>query len=329
MDYIKFAKLVIGTISAIILAHYLQLNHTYSAGIITLISIADTRKTTFKIAYQRIISLLIVFLLGIIVFYYVGYSLLSLFLILIIFIPISMKFGIMIGLVPSLVLLGHILEVREISKEIVLNEIYLMLISVTIAGVLNLYMPSREKELALYKNKIEQQIKEILYIFYLRLMPAKKRILLSEEQIPKEQLPNILENLNNDIVKMADIISVEEDNALFKYKEYNKQYLIARMNQYNTLKYMYSSIKLIKIDRKESEKLASLFYLTAEQVSEFNSCEYILEDLEIVTKNYRRGELPRNRDEFEDRAILYRLLTDFRRFLEIKNEFVMKNVNNN
>ncbi|MBF0713566.1 aromatic acid exporter family protein [Gemella sp. GH3] len=325
MDYIKFIKLAIGTMLAIILARYLHLNNAYSAGIITLISIADTRKTTLKIAYQRIISLLLVLFIGITIFYYVGYNLLSFILILIIFIPISMKFEIMIGLVPSLVLLGHIFELQKISKDIVLNEIYLMLISVIIASILNLYMPSKENEIILYKNKIENQIKTILYIFYFKLTPSEKRFSFIKEKLPKENLSYIFDSLNTDIEKMASIISVEEDNKLFKYKGYDKQYLITRMKQYNTLKYMYSSIELIKIDRKESEKLAALFYLTAEQVSEFNSCEYILKDLAVLTENYRKGELPKNRDEFEDRAILYRLLTDFKRFLEIKNTFVKLN----
>jgi uncharacterized membrane protein YgaE (UPF0421/DUF939 family) len=43
--------------------------------------------------------------------------------------------------------------------------------------------------------------------------------------------------------------------------------------------------------------------------------------LETLRKAYTASELPKSREEFENRAMLYHIMEDMRVFLEIKREF--------
>lgn len=321
MDYIKIIKMLVGTIVSIFIARYFHLNNEFSAGLITLLSIADTKKSTYKIALQRVISLILGFVIGIFIFYIFGYTLLSFIIILCIYIPISMRFNVIIGLVPSLVLLGHIMSKENITYPIVLNEFFILMIAVFVGGILNLYMPSKEKEINTLKKELEYSIKEIFYIFYLKMTPSNNRNII-EEKIPKDNIDDILKKINNNILKLDKLVNIENENILFGNYEYNKKYVLARSNQYRVLSYMVDSLKLIKVDRTQGVHLAALFYLTAEQVSEYNSCSYLLSDIDTLFDKFKKDSLPKTREEFEDRAILYKLLTDFKRFLEIKYEFI-------
>ena len=54
INFIKVLKIAIGTGIAIIISEFLGLKYVSSAGIITLLSIQDTKKSTIKIALKRI-----------------------------------------------------------------------------------------------------------------------------------------------------------------------------------------------------------------------------------------------------------------------------------
>ncbi len=232
-----------------------------------------------------------------------------------------MLLGLMVGLVPSCVLIGQILSGGDISASIILNEIFIMAVAVFVGGILNLYMPSNKQKIIHTKLLIEEEIKKIYYIFYLRLTPADFRNII-KEKIPSEKLTDLLEELNANISLLNNLVTREEENTLFSSKEYDKKYVILRRTQYNILSYMNESLNLLKIDREQGKMLASLFYLTAEHVSETNSCDYLLNDLEMLLAEFKKHDLPKSREEFEDRAILFRLLNDFKRFLTIKHKFI-------
>jgi Predicted membrane protein len=50
----------------------------------------------------------------------------------------------------------------------------------------------------------------------------------------------------------------------------------------------------------------------------------LLEDIDKLYKVFRDSELPKTRKEFESRAILYYILTDFEKFLLLKRDFYVE-----
>lgn len=140
-------KIVLAAYFAIILAHSIGLAYSSSAGIIAILSILDSRKTTFKVAWQRLFSVLLAFIIATIAFLVFGYSFLSLAIFLLAYVPISYRLGIEAGLAPSTVLVTHLLTDRSISVTSLGNELALFLVGVILALLLNLYMPSKDKEI--------------------------------------------------------------------------------------------------------------------------------------------------------------------------------------
>jgi uncharacterized membrane protein YgaE (UPF0421/DUF939 family) len=86
---------------------------------------------------------------------------------------------------------------------------------------------------------------------------------------------------------------------------------------------------------KRMKRHFSRFYMTFEQtkiLSEFtnnvamnlhedNDCLELLERLNLLRKDYKNMELPKNREEFENRALLFQFLNDLEDFLNAKREF--------
>ena len=70
-------KIVVATILAVILAQWLQLENSYAAGIIAILSLLDTRTDTLKIAISRLSATMIAFAIAWLLFSFMGYSIYS------------------------------------------------------------------------------------------------------------------------------------------------------------------------------------------------------------------------------------------------------------
>lgn len=67
--------MVLATCLAILLSEFLGLSYAISAGIIAILSISDTRRSTAKLAYNRFMSMLLALLLGSLAFQILGFNL--------------------------------------------------------------------------------------------------------------------------------------------------------------------------------------------------------------------------------------------------------------
>jgi uncharacterized membrane protein YgaE (UPF0421/DUF939 family) len=56
-------------------------------------------------------------------------------------------------------------------------------------------------------------------------------------------------------------------------------------------------------------------------IHEDNDCVELINKLNLLRKEYQNMELPKNRTEFENRALLFQFLNDLEDFLTIKKEF--------
>lgn len=72
-ETIKLIKYVTGSVAAVLLAAALQLQFAYAAGIITLLTIQDTKKETVRITAKRMIIFVIMTILSAVIFPLAGY----------------------------------------------------------------------------------------------------------------------------------------------------------------------------------------------------------------------------------------------------------------
>ena len=67
--------------------------------------------------------------------------------------------------------------------------------------------------------------------------------------------------------------------------------------------------------------LAQLFKKTAQQLSQENPAQDLLDDITQYLAIFRERPLPKTREEFETRATLLQLLRDLENFIQIKVDF--------
>lgn len=120
-------KLVLATCLSCILAYFLDLSSAVSAGIIALLSLSDTRRSTIKLARNRLFSTLLALSIGVLAFQLTGYHIWSFGLYLSLYVPLVYRLGWEIGITPSSVLVSHLLVQESTSPELLVNELLLFL----------------------------------------------------------------------------------------------------------------------------------------------------------------------------------------------------------
>ncbi|AKN32452.1 membrane protein [Clostridium carboxidivorans P7] len=310
---LRILKTAIGSSLAIIIAECLGLKYAAAAGIITILSIQNTKKTSIKLALQRIESTVLALLLSSILFLVFGFKPLTFGIYLIIFIPLTVLLKITDGIVVSSVLVTHLLAAESISMFWIKNEFLLMTVGAGMGIFLNIYMPKIENEIKETQENIEEHMRKILFNMAENLRNQSIHIedgLFDElEIILKEGTRSAYRHLNNYIIN--DV-------------KYYVQYMEMRTLQYETLKYMKSNFIKFYMTFEQTETVAAFTEKVASDFAEFNTAEELLNELNEIINMFKVQELPKTREEFENRAMLFQFLNDMESLLRVKKSF-MKN----
>ena len=306
-------KLILATCLACLVASFLDLSSAVSAGIIALLSLSDTRRSTLKLAHNRFFSMILALTIGVLAFQLLGFHLLSLGLYLALYIPIAYKMGLEIGITPSSVLVGHLLVQESISLTLLINEFLLFAIGTGFALLVNLYMPSREEEISHYYTLVEEKLKNILLRFNYYLSRGDGR--------NKAQLVDELDSLLEEALRL---VYLEHSNHLFHQTDYHIHYFEMRQSQSRILRNMAQQINTCQLAASETLILAQLFSKIAGQLSQTNPASSLLDDIERFLEVFRNRSLPKTREEFETRATLLQLLREAKTFIQVKVDFYKK-----
>ena len=309
---LRATKIAFATTIAILLAQAFQLEYSVSAGIIAILSVLDTKKSSVTIALQRVLSTILALVVAIILFQLIGFNTLVFGMYLLIYIPLAYKLKVEVGIAPCSVLVSHLLLEQSTSIGWLTNELFLMIIGTGVAILFNLYMPSKETQLNQLRDEIETKMTQILMEFdsILRKCHTNKIVGI------------LLKELHKDLKKAEKLAYLEYNNQLFNQDEdYMIQYFDMRQQQVKILTEMSVDLGVCALPTKQNLVLAHLFYRTAKQLHESNPVDALSQDIQALLTDFRNSDLPKTREEFENRASLFILLTDFTRFIQIKKEF--------
>lgn len=289
-------KMVLGTLVAIEVATLLGLDYSVTAGVIVLLSIQSTKIKSLQLAVRRTMSSFLGLLIAVAVFSLFGYNVYMFILILLIFIPLAFGLKLEDGIVVSAVLISHVLIGKNLS--LALNAVYILIIGVTTAVLINLYMPSFkrtiEKEMDDIDNSLKNQIK----------------CLMSESMDEFDELESLID-------KATKRIQTESDNRLFTPKDMNIEYVLMRKEQLRYLKEINADLK--KVNITSHKQIVTNFLCEIKSgIGKENMAKPLLVKLEALHVSFKAKALPQTREEFEERAILYHILFDIEGFLMAK-----------
>ncbi|MCA1030655.1 aromatic acid exporter family protein [Bacillus timonensis] len=306
----RTAKTAIGTGIAIYIAQMLGLDNYASAGIITILCVQVTKKKSLRSSWERLFACIIGIIFSFVFFEGLGYNPVSLSLLLLLFIPTIVAVKAKQGIVTSTVIILHIFAVENFTFALVLNELALIIIGIGIALLVNLYMPSVEKELKQYQHKIEENIGKIFMemVTYLRTNESQwegKEITETEELILKAKT-----------VAFRDV-----ENHFLRYENEYYHYFKMREKQFEIIERMLPIVTSIRNSCEQGEIVANYIEEISKSIHPGNTVKRFLVRLDEMRKQFQNMPLPKSRAEFEARAELFHFLKEMEQYLIIKRSF--------
>lgn len=308
-------KTAIGTPIAIWIAQLLSLTNFASAGILTILCIQNTRKRSIVSATSRFLACMLAMLFSFAIFELVGYHPLSIGLMLILFIPATIKLNIKEGIVTSSVIILHLYSYRHIDMASIINETLLIVVGIGIALLLNLYMPSLEGKLVEKQQAVEHNFKTILKEIATFLRTGDQQWTGRE----LTETANILE-------KAKALAYRDVENHILRNHHPYYHYFQMRHKQFELLERMLPLISRIHHTSNQSILMADFFDELADHVHPGNTAVVYLEQLKEIRNQFQQNDLPKSREEFESRASLFTLLNEIEQYLVIKRSFKKSDV---
>ncbi|WP_052044415.1 aromatic acid exporter family protein [Alkalihalobacillus alcalophilus] len=302
-------KTALGAGLSIGIASLLGLDFYSSAAIITILCISVTRKHSLAVSWARILACVIALLLSAAIFELLGYNPFSLSVLLLLYIPLVVMLRIQEGLITSCVILLHLYVLEAFSWAIFFNELLLILIGVGVALLMNLYMPSEEKQLRRYRREIEEQFSTILNELATFLKQGDNhwdgKEINETDQLLKEGKQLARRSMNNHILK---------------YDDHYYQYFNMREKQFEVIERLMPFVSSLHSETKQSKMIAKYIEKLSKAVSPNNYVAYFLEQLEMMRAEFKEMELPQTRNEFETRSTLLYIVYELEQYLRIKDK---------
>ncbi len=302
-------KISIGAVLAIVIASLFHLGFAYSAGIITILTILNTKKETIHTALQRFIAFLLALIIAYASYSLFGYGLLGFSIYLILYVFVCQYYKWYSSMAVNSVLISHFVTFGVFDKTTLINEAMLFVIGIMIGIIANMHLHKDVDYMNALKSETDEEIKALLIKIAQRIM--------------KEDHTSIhdFERLNFSITK-AKAVSIENENNSILYKDnFDSKYIRMREHQSHILYEMYKVVKSIETSPFTAKTISDFLYKISLEYHSDNDCEKLLEEFYSIDMAMKETKLPQTRIEFENRARLFSLLRLIEEFLLEKNKF--------
>lgn len=320
---VQAVRIAAGSGAAMFAASALNLEFAASAGMVTLLTILTTKWETLKLSAARIITFFMAVLLCWIIFTQVknegaAFGVFVFFLIL-----ASEWIGWRVTASVNAVIGTHFLAVRDFSFSFIMNEFLIILLGITIAVIVNLFQNNN-----LQRNKIIANMRYTEGAFQNILNELSWYLLHSENRKGQKEGTGAdavwekLELLTKDLDDFIQQARVYYNNTFQPHTSYYGRYFEMREKQCEALHNLHYEMEKIKQVPRQAAVIAEYIHYLSRHVTEMNDPENQLKRLEQLSNDMKKEELPKTREEFESRAVLYHILMDLEDFLNYKRQFV-------
>jgi len=305
-------KMTLVGVLASLLASFLSLQFAITAGILAILSIQLTKRDSLIISFKRLINAFFGLLLATLLFIAFGYEFYVFAIFIFIFSYTSWVLRISEGIIPTLVLVTHLLSNEVFSFPLLANEMYLILIALGIATLFNLFYPtSSEKVLEMHVESIDQLVRDHLFMLAL---------LLKDPAYNSEYYRYYIA-IDKKIQKTIDIVELVDKDLLFQNDHSYLAYLHMRKEQNSYIRHMYQQALKIKKLHPYAVEISVFVQEMSYDIGLYNKAVKQLQNLDLIIQRYRGATLPETREEFEIRATLYQILNEIESLLMVKVQF--------
>lgn len=317
-DIIRRAvKIAAGSTLAILIAERLSLTFSSSAGIITLLTIQNTRQATIRLAGIRFISFIFSTSLAFLLKQFFPSALAGFCILLLLMCCFSYirKWDLTVSV--NAVFATHVLLTENtLTSAFALNEMLLLIIGTSIALLFNWYMPDKEKELNRNIRNIERNMGNLLHSMSLHLMQ------FSHLTIDKRHIYELISEIDSTLCKAY----ANKENTLQSHSSYYIEYLMMRKAQCSELVHFYREITSLGEDElsrmpDQAKLIASFLNSSVRELSMTSGTEESMKRIHAVVHTLDSYPLPSSKDEIRSRFILYHLMTGMAELTKLKQAF--------
>lgn len=310
---IKSAKYAVATFIAIFLAQWLGLDYAVSAGVIAILSLAETSKKTVQYIENLTLTMILSLLIATILFNIFGYEIWVFSLYLLITYPISVYLKSDNAIAPCAVFISHLLLEQASDFNWWINEMLLLVIGVGIAVIVNLYQTSESGQMNKVKVEIEAEMQTILNQLADKMDTSHHQNYLLYEHIDQAY----------ELAKHGEYLAMKEaeNNISGESQIYYQNYFSMRSSQLIILYDINNSLDNIFESTEQTYDLSVFFRHVSQELSEMNTAAKLRNELAQLKTRFRMQPLPQSRNEFETRSMLFDILLDCEKFLNLKYEF--------
>lgn len=305
IDALKVVKLSLGSSLAIFMAWLLNLEYSMVAGVIVLLTVKDTKKETIKGALGKIYGFLLCTIISYLCFNTFGYHLTSFSIFIFIIISLCFFFKIQDVIAMCVVIGSHYFLQGEISTRWVLNEAGIFIIGAGIGVIINMYIPTNINKIYEGQKKLEKEVSTVLIdIADIIVNPQKKDTYTNDFDILNSLIDSSIseayDNINNNLLS--------DTRFFLDHMEIIK-------SQRDILKNLYNHVSQLNCIPTQAHILSAFIHKIGHTPFEAKTGDLLLEELNRLIIGMKKEELPINRMEFENRAILFLCLTELKQFL--------------
>lgn len=308
----KSLKISIAAIFAITFADRIGLIYSATAGIITILSIQNTKRETLMTALKRAEALLCAFALAAVCFRLMGYNIAAFAVYLFLFSMLCFRAGWTEALVMASVLVTHFLAEKNMGISLIINEILIFTIGISFGIIVNLNLRKKTRRFEELSDEVDNQIKGILHRMS-EWLPQKDR---------EEYKSSCFDRLDA-ALEEARICAINNyNNSLFSNDMREIDYIKMREKQSVILREIYENIKGLEYLPKQAMQVAELIKKIETDYHRENTVENLINETEVLLKHMEICPLPKTREEFEARAVLFYILKQIRNVLQLKYCYV-------
>lgn len=309
---IKVLKIAVGSCMAVAVAQFFELPYATSAGIVTLLTVQNTRRDTIRLAAERLLSFLLSVLLVFVCFRYIGkLEWVNYGVYIFLMVHVCYFFGWENTISVNAVMGTHYLLTPDYSLNFAASELAVIAIGTALALLMNWHMPSNLKILREDIRKAEDDMQQVLQELACYL----------EGKLDGAHIWLDLDQLEQSIHRVLDRAHEHAHNTLSEEDHYYIEYMEMRLQQCALLQAIRHRVWKIDGMPEQAKIISDYLRYLVPYVHEKNIPDRQSADLQQVFDQMKQQPLPESRDEFESRAILYHVLLDLEDFLFVKKRF--------
>lgn len=311
---LKSLKIAAACTASVFTAYAAGLDYYLTAGIITILSIQNTKRETLKTAVNRGLAFVCAIIIAAVCFNLIGYNIPAFCVYIFIFVTVCLLSGWPEAMAMDSVLISHFIG-SEMAAGTIINEALLFIIGTCYGIIINMSLRSRSDRFNVLSDEVDIEIKGILERMAERLVSGDKSgydgkcfNVLSEKLDAARNCA--LRNWNNSLIGSST---------------YEMDYIEMRQKQGMVLMEIYKSIIMIEALPGQRIMVAEFMKEIVADYHRDNAASVLLEELSEVFEDMKSERMPESREEFEARAVLFYILKQLEEFLLLKNRFASNN----